>query len=98
MHIQDYSAHKEKLNKAGMDYVCAHIAVDSEGKEDHRSYEEVLSGIMATGFDAKVAVAGGLTLERIPLVKKYNVDMVIIGRAILNAEDPGAAAKAFKEA
>ncbi len=98
MHIQDYSAHKDKLNKAGMDYVCAHIAVDSEGQEDHRSYEEVLSGIMATGFDAKVAVAGGLTLERIPLVKKYNVDMVIIGRAILNAEDPGAAAKAFKEA
>ena len=53
---------------------------------------------MSAGFNAKVAVAGGLTLDRIPLVKKYNVDMIIIGRAILNAEDPGAAAKAFKEA
>ncbi len=98
MHIPDYTVHKDKLNRAGVDYVCAHIAVDSEGQEGHRSYEEVLSGIMATGFDAKIAVAGGLTLDRIPLVKRFGADMVIIGRAISRAQDPAAAAKAFKEA
>lgn len=95
MHVPDYSAHKEKLDKVGVDYVSAHVATDSVG---FMKFEDVLARIASVKFKAKLAIAGGITLERLPIVKKYNPDLIIVGGAITRSEDPRAMAKAFKEA
>lgn len=95
MHVPDYSVHKEKLDQVGVDYVSAHVATDSVG---FMKFEDVLARIASVKFKAKLAIAGGITLERLPIVKKYNPDLIIVGGAITRAEDPRVVAKAFKEA
>lgn len=95
MHVPDYTVHKEKLDQVGVDYVSAHVATDSVG---FMKFEDVLARIASVKFKAKLAIAGGITLERLPIVKKYDPDLIIVGGAITRAEDPAAMAKAFKEA
>lgn len=46
----------------------------------------------------KTAVAGGVTLDTVEIMKKAGVDIVIVGGAICKAEDVTAAAKAFADA
>lgn len=96
MHVPDYSVHVQKLNDLGVDYVSAHIATDA-GASD-ADFERVLERIAKVKFNAKLAIAGGITLARLPIVKKYEPDLIIVGGAITRADDPAAAAKAFKEA
>jgi len=96
MHVPDYTVHQDKLNKVGMHYVSAHAATDREDNDEN--FEKVLQRLADTKLTAKLAVAGRITLARMPLVKKYNPDLIIVGSAITKAEDPRAAAKAFKEA
>jgi len=79
-----------------MHYVSAHAATDREDNDEN--FEKVLQRLADTKLTAKLAVAGRITLARMPLVKKYNPDLIIVGSAITKAEDPRAAAKAFKEA
>ena len=95
MHVPDYGVHQEKLNKVGVDYVSAHVATDADSLEN---FENVLQRITGAKFNAQLAVAGRITLARLPIVKKYNPDLIIVGSAITKAKDPKAAAKAFKEA
>ncbi len=95
MHIPDYTVHREKLDSVGVDYVSAHVATDSAG---FMNFEDVLSRIASVNFKAKLAIAGGITLERLPIVKKYKPDLIIVGGAITRADDPWQAARAFKEA
>ena len=96
MHVPDYTVHQDKLNKVGIHYVSAHAATDREDNDEN--FEKVLQRLADTKLTAKLAVAGRITLARMPLVKKYNPDLIIVGSAITKAEDPRAAAKAFKEA
>jgi 3-hexulose-6-phosphate synthase len=46
----------------------------------------------------KIAVAGGITLDCISELSKHNIELVIVGSAITNAENPVKKAKQFKEA
>lgn len=46
----------------------------------------------------RIAVAGGITLDCIPELSKHNIELVIVGSAITNAENPAQKAKQFKEA
>ena len=47
---------------------------------------------------SKIAVAGGVKLDTISVMKNAGVDIVIVGGAINKAADITAAAKAFAEA
>ncbi|AGF58714.1 3-hexulose-6-phosphate synthase [Clostridium saccharoperbutylacetonicum] len=46
----------------------------------------------------RIAVAGGITLDCIPELSKHNIELVIVGSAITDAENPVQKAKQFKEA
>ena len=95
MHVPDYAVHKEKLDAAGVDYVSAHVATDAAG---FQKFEDVLARIARVRFHAKLAIAGGITLERLPIVEKYQPDLIIVGGAITRVDNPRAAAKAFHDA
>ena len=45
----------------------------------------------------KIAVAGGVKLENIELMKRYGIDTVIVGGAISKAADIREAAEAFAQ-
>ncbi|MGI6663926.1 MAG: orotidine 5'-phosphate decarboxylase / HUMPS family protein [Christensenellaceae bacterium] len=96
MHVPDFSVHAQKLNDVGVDYVNIHVATDS-GSDD-AAFESVVSRVKDIDFQPKLSVAGGITIERLPIIEKYNFDLIIVGGAITRVDDPRAAAKAFKEA
>lgn len=45
---------------------------------------------------SRIAVAGGITLDSIPELNKYNIELVIVGSAITGAENPVEKVKQFK--
>lgn len=63
-----------------------------------KKFEDVLARIARVRFHAKLAIAGGITLERLPIVEKYQPDLIIVGGAITRVDNPRAAAKAFHDA
>ena len=93
--LDDYAEQAKLLNPLKIDYVCAHMAVDTEQDNDIASFFEKLNTVH---FDAKISLAGGITIERLPEIMKYQPDVLIIGRAITEAADPAEAAKTFKMA
>lgn len=46
----------------------------------------------------RIAVAGGITLDCISELNKYNIELIIVGSAITGAKNPVEKAKQFKEA
>ena len=83
----------------GVRWVITHRSRDGEAAGhlswSERDFDEMrrLSGL---GF--KVSVAGGVKTEDLPRFTGVPVDLFTVGRAIREADDPAAAAKAFKAA
>ena len=45
--------------------------------------------------DVSISIAGGIRLEHISLIKKYPVDIIIVGSAIVKSENPEEITKEF---
>lgn len=71
---------------------CVHLPSDDQGK----NLKELVVH-MCSRLDGikKIAVAGGVTLDTIEIMKRAGADIVIVGAAIARAEDITAAAKEF---
>jgi len=93
----DYTLYRDKMDQLGVHYVCAHMAVDTE-KFGNGNIEEFLKQLKDIKFKAKLALAGGIKVSNIANIAQYSPDLLVVGRAITQAEDMVAAAKAFKEA
>jgi 3-hexulose-6-phosphate synthase len=74
---------------------CIHASIDREKLKN--------PGKTIETFKAKfpeinrIAVAGGITLDSIPELNKYNIELVIVGSAITGTDNPIETAKQFKE-
>jgi 3-hexulose-6-phosphate synthase len=75
--------------EAGVHYLCCHTAFDmqSTGADPVRELAELRSAF----HGARLAVAGGVTPERIGLLKPYRPEVVIVGGYVTRAADPRAA-------
>ena len=73
---------------------CVHLPSDDQGV----GLEELVKHMCMklTGVE-KIAVAGGVKLENIDLMKRYGIDTVIVGGAISKAADIREAAEAFAQ-
>lgn len=82
---------------AGITQVVYHRSRDAElaGKTWGQEDFDKIGVLCDMGF--KVTITGGLNAEDLILFKDYPIHGVIGGRGIRNADDPEAAAKAFKE-
>ena len=89
----------ETWRDMGVEWVITHRSRDGETVGDlswkGRDFDE-MRRLNEMGF--KVSVAGGVKVADLPLFKGVPVDLFTVGRAIREADDPAAAAKAFQDA
>ena len=90
---------EEKLEELKKEFpeaiFCVHLPSDNQGRglEDLVVHMcEQLEGIK------KIAVAGGVTLDTLEIMKKSGVDIVIVGGAITRGQDITGATREFSEA
>lgn len=83
------AARGAELDDMKPDYICIHRAVSVANSASPEEPLRVLRGVVKS---ARVAVAGGIDLETLSRVVACKPDLVIIGSAITNAEDPRAVA------
>ena len=75
------------------DYICIHRAVSVASSS---SPEKPLQLLRSSVKYAKIAVAGGINLDTLPQVVASKPDLVIIGSAIANSQNPVAVAKEMR--
>ena len=89
----------ETWRDLGVKWVITHRSRDGEAVGDlswqERDFDE-MRRLSEMGF--KVSVAGGVKVADLSLFKDVPVDLFTVGRAIREADDPAAAAKAFQDA
>lgn len=76
-----------------------HLPSDCEG-EGLKELVEQMAGqlLVESASSPRIAVAGGVRLSTVPLLKAFPIEYGIVGGAITKAEDVSAAAQAFYEA
>ncbi len=83
-----------QLDAMEPDYICIHRAVSVSASS---SPEAPLRSLRKVAKHAKVAVAGGINLETLSAVTACGPDLVIIGGAIVNAENPRKTAEQMRK-
>ncbi len=73
------------IETLGVDYVCVHTAMDVQNGSN--SPIDALKLAKSIVKNMKVAVAGGIRLENIDEVVRYDPEIVIIGTGILSKPD-----------
>jgi 3-hexulose-6-phosphate synthase len=74
---------------------CIHASIDREKlKNPGKTIETFKKKFPEIN---RIAVAGGITLDSIPELNKYNIELVIVGSAITGSDNPIETAKQFKE-
>ena len=94
--IEDIPAKVAELEEVGVDVLAVHTGADAQavGREPIGD----LKVMKESSKKAEIAVAGGISSKTIAKYVELKPDIVIVGSAIGNAEDPVAEAKAIKEA
>jgi len=87
--IEDVKTRAKELDKLGVDYICLHTALDVQntGKTPFDELAEVVTVLK----NARSAVAGGISMNTIPLAKKFSPEIVVAGGALTKAPDLRAA-------
>lgn len=82
--------------KAGVKQVVYHRGRDAQAAGQSWSDDDLgkIRKLADMGFE--LSITGGLVIEDLPLFKGIPVKVFIAGRAIRDAQDPAAAARAFK--
>ena len=94
--IEDIPGKVAELEEIGVDVLAVHTGADAQavGREPIQDLK-VMTGCAKK---AKIAVAGGISSKTIDKYAALKPEIIIVGSAIGNAEDPAAEAKAIKEA
>lgn len=90
-----------RLDELGVDYVSANTVYVNRTPDQVPDYYKPLEDlklIMPYLKHARASIQGGVDLTNIAAIAAQKPDLICVGRGIYAAEDPGAAAKAFKEA
>ena len=82
------------LDDLGVDIICVHTAFDvkTTGKDSFAELRQTNEIVQ----NAKVALAGGITLDNLQSVIDIGADTVVVGTAIITSDDPLAVAAAMK--
>ena len=99
MHIDDVVGWAIKMDEMGFDYVSVNTLYVGQDPSTVPSYYKPLEDLkLVTPVvkNARTSIQGGVTLENIADIAKLRPSLICIGRGIYAAEDPRAAARAFK--
>ncbi|MCS7104487.1 MAG: orotidine 5'-phosphate decarboxylase [Thermofilaceae archaeon] len=94
MNVENLISRAIRLDELGVDVLCYHVPIDVQaaGKLDRRVVTRMIAEIK-NSVKAKVAVAGGVNVETARLYADAGADILVVGRYIYAAADPGKAAK-----
>src|SRR2546428_457590 len=95
MRVTDKPARAKELEKLGVDYLNMHVSID-EQMIAHTPLQELKAVAAATSIP--VAVAGGLNSETVGEALKAGATIVIVGGAIIKAENVAEATRTIKKA
>ncbi len=95
MRVEDKPKRAVELEKLGVDYLNMHVSID-EQMIARTPLEELKAVVKASSLP--VAVAGGLNSETVAQAVKAGASIIIVGGAIIKAEDVTKAAKTIKKA
>src|SRR5881409_3079976 len=95
MRVADKPARAKELEKLGVDYLNMHVSID-EQMIAHTPLQELKAVAAATSIP--VAVAGGLNSETVGDALKAGASIVIVGGAIIKAENVAEATRTIKKA
>ena len=93
--VQDYKARSARLKALGARYLCVHKNADC-GDSLISSFRECLDIQNLGGIH--MAIAGGVDVPTLEQIKPIlTPEYVIVGKAVMNAEDMEATARQFRE-
>lgn len=82
--------------KAGVKQVVYHRGRDAQAAGQSWSEDDLAKIRRLADMGFELSITGGLVIEDLPLFKGIPVKVFIAGRSIRDAQDPAAAARAFK--
>ncbi len=93
--VEDKLKRAKELESISVDYICMHVGIDQQMK-GRNPFEDLrkISGEVSI----PIAVAGGINSESAPQAIENGASIVIVGGAIIKAENPEKAARTIKEA
>jgi 3-hexulose-6-phosphate synthase len=89
--VSDVEKRAIELDNIGLDYFCVHTSVDVRNANIGKTPFDELTRIMKVLKNTKAALAGGINMETIPLIKKIGPEIVVIGGALTTAANLRAA-------
>lgn len=93
--IPDRVKRAQEVAGMGVHHVCVHVSIDKQmtGLDPVDNVREVAGEV-----DIPIAVAGGVNSETVAAVIEAGAVVIIVGGAIIKAEDPAKAASIIKQA
>jgi len=94
MHVPNLVERAKQLEALGVHIICLHTAWDCQN-----SLIDPLDGLreVRSAVGCKLAVAGGITLEKVDEAASAGVDILIVGGGIVTQSDPGRVAAEIKK-
>ena len=94
--VADPARRAVEVASAGVSYLCCHTAFDMQlsGADPARELSEVRAALPG----ARIAAAGGITPQRIGLLKPAGPEIIIVGGYVTRATDPRAAIQEVRAA
>jgi 3-hexulose-6-phosphate synthase len=93
--VNDVATRASEIDTMGADYICVHTAFDVQGQNQNPRQE--LECVKKIVKHAKTAVAGGINEKTLPTLVPLRPDVVIVGGAIVNHQDPKKTADIMKK-
>ncbi len=93
--VEDKVERAKEVEALGVDYICLHVGIDQQmkGKDPFTDLKAIASKV-----SIPIAAAGGINAETAPRAIESGASIVIVGGAIIKAEDPEKSAEIIKEA
>jgi len=95
MQVADPVARGRELLARGCDVLCVHTAYDVQASGADPLAD--LARLRAALPDARLAVAGGIRADTVDRLAPFRPEIVVVGGAIVNADDPARAARTLAE-
>ena len=92
MGVRDQYCRAEQLDQLGVDYILAHRGIDDKFDWFDSDHTELLNRMVAE-IKTPLAIGGGINESNYPSLKHMGFAIIISGRGITEAKDPGQAAR-----
>ena len=93
--VADVTKRAKEVERMGTDYICVHVSIDDQmvGEQPFATIQQV-----AQDISIPLAAAGGLNSETVHTAVANGASIIIVGGAIIKAEQVSEAARVIKQA